>query len=69
MKVCLDKVGVDIYEVCKVLIYQVNEKMDWEIIKCFFWFYCECNILEGIMFMSIYKLGNSLVFIVFILFD
>lgn len=59
MKSCLDKAGVDIHEVKKVLIHQANEKMDREIIKRLFRLYRERNIPEGIMPMSIHKLGNS----------
>lgn len=59
MKVCLDKAGVEISEVKKVLIHQANEKMDREIIKRLFRLYRQREIPEGIMPMSIYKLGNS----------
>lgn len=59
MKACLDKAGADIHEVRKVLIHQANEKMDREIIKRLFRLYRERNIPEGIMPMSIHKLGNS----------
>ncbi len=59
MKSCLDKAGADIHDVSKVLIHQANEKMDSEIIKRLFRLYKERNIPEGIMPMSIHKLGNS----------
>ena len=59
MKACLDNAGVDIHEVSKILIHQANEKMDGEIIKRLFRLYKERNIPEGIMPMSIHKLGNS----------
>jgi 3-oxoacyl-[acyl-carrier-protein] synthase-3 len=59
MKSCLDKAGADIHEVKKILIHQANEKMDSEIIKRLFRLYRERNIPEGIMPMSIHKLGNS----------
>ena len=59
MKSCLDKAGVGIHDVKKVLIHQANEKMDREIIKRLFRLYRERQIPEGIMPMSIHKLGNS----------
>jgi len=59
MKSCLDKAGADIHDVKKILIHQANEKMDAEIIKRLFRLYKERNIPEGIMPMSIHKLGNS----------
>ena len=59
MKSCLDKAGVDIHDVNKILIHQANEKMDREIIKRLFRLYKERNIPEDIMPMSIHKLGNS----------
>lgn len=59
MKSCLDKAGVHIHDVKKVLIHQANEKMDGEIIKRLFRLYRERNIPEDIMPMSIHRLGNS----------
>jgi len=59
MKSCLDKAGVDIHDIKKILIHQANEKMDHEIIKRLFRLYKERNIPEDIMPMSIHKLGNS----------
>jgi 3-oxoacyl-[acyl-carrier-protein] synthase III len=59
MKSCLDKAGADISDVSKILIHQANEKMDREIIKRLFRLYREREIPEGIMPMSIHKLGNS----------
>lgn len=58
MKTALDKSGIDIDEVKKVFIHQANEKMDEAIIKRFFRLYKK-TIPEGIMPMSIHKLGNS----------
>ena len=58
MKAALDKSGVEIDEVKKVFIHQANEKMDEAIIKRFFRLYKK-PIPEGIMPMSIHKLGNS----------
>ena len=58
MKAALDKAGVPIDKVKKVLIHQANEKMDEAIIKRFFRLY-STKIPQDIMPMSINKLGNS----------
>jgi len=68
MKTCLDKSGVDIKDVKKVLIHQANEKMDEAIIKRFYRLY-KTPAPEGIMPMSIHKLGNSSVATVPTLYD
>jgi 3-oxoacyl-[acyl-carrier-protein] synthase III len=68
MKTALDKSGVDINEVKKVLIHQANEKMDEAIIERFYKLY-EKDIPVGIMPMSIHKLGNSSVATVPTLYD
>ncbi len=58
MKVALDKSGIDIDQIKKVLIHQANEKMDEAIIERFYKLYGK-DIPKGIMPMSIHKLGNS----------
>ncbi|WP_147678347.1 3-oxoacyl-ACP synthase III family protein [Algibacter pacificus] len=58
MKSCLDETNIDIKDVKKVLIHQANEKMDEAIVKRFFKLY-NLDMPEGIMPMSIAKLGNS----------
>ena len=68
MKECLDQSGVDIKDVKKVLIHQANEKMDEAIIKRFYRLY-KTPVPEGVMPMSIHKLGNSSVATVPTLFD
>ncbi|MFC0604746.1 3-oxoacyl-ACP synthase III family protein [Winogradskyella pulchriflava] len=68
MKTCLDNSGIDISEVKKILIHQANEKMDEAIIKRFYRLYKK-PVPEGIMPMSIHKLGNSSVATVPTLFD
>ncbi|TJY37141.1 3-oxoacyl-ACP synthase III family protein [Pontimicrobium aquaticum] len=68
MKTCLDKSGVNIKDVKKVLIHQANEKMDEAIIKRFYRLY-KTPVPEGIMPMSIHKLGNSSVATVPTLYD
>lgn len=58
MKTCLDKSGFAIKDVKKILIHQANEKMDDAIIKRFYRLF-KMIPPEGIMPMSIEKLGNS----------
>lgn len=58
MKSCLDKSGKSITDVKKILIHQANEKMDEAIIKRFYMLF-DMPVPEGIMPMSINKLGNS----------
>ena len=68
MASCLEKSGVPIGKVKKVLIHQANEKMDEAIIHRFFKQYKQTPP-EGVMPMSIHKLGNSSVATVPTLFD
>ncbi|WP_452602131.1 3-oxoacyl-ACP synthase III family protein [Pontimicrobium sp. MEBiC06410] len=68
MKACLDKSGVSIKDVKKILIHQANEKMDEAIIKRFYRLH-KTPVPKGIMPMSIHKLGNSSVATVPTLFD
>lgn len=68
MASCLEKSGIPIEKVKKVLIHQANEKMDEAIIHRFFKQYKKTPP-EGIMPMSIHKLGNSSVATVPTLFD
>lgn len=68
MASCLDKSGIDISQVKKVLIHQANEKMDEAIIQRFYKIYKQTPP-EGIMPMSIHKLGNSSVATVPTLYD
>lgn len=68
MKSCLDKSGVPIDDVKKVLIHQANEKMDEAIIHRFYKLYGK-SAPENIMPMSINKLGNSSVATVPTLYD
>lgn len=58
MKNALDKSGIPIEDVKKVFIHQANEKMDEAIINRFFRLY-KMKPPEGVMPMSIHKLGNS----------
>jgi 3-oxoacyl-(acyl-carrier-protein) synthase III len=68
MKSCLDKSGVGIDEVKKILIHQANEKMDEAIIARFYKLY-DRTAPENIMPMSIHDLGNSSVATVPTLYD
>lgn len=68
MASCLEKSGISIENVKKVLIHQANEKMDEAIIQRFFRLYKQTPP-EGVMPMSIHKLGNSSVATVPTLYD
>ncbi|SEL49652.1 3-oxoacyl-[acyl-carrier-protein] synthase-3 [Maribacter orientalis] len=68
MASCLDKSGIEIDEVKKIFIHQANEKMDEAIVKRFYKLYGK-EMPEGIMPMSIAKLGNSSVATIPTLFD
>lgn len=68
MKECLDNSGISISEVKKVLIHQANEKMDEAIIQRFFRLYKQTPP-DGVMPMSIHKLGNSSVATIPTLYD
>ena len=68
MKECLDNSGVKINDLKKILIHQANEKMDEAIINRFYKLYDQLPP-EGIMPMSIHKLGNSSVATIPTLYD
>ena len=68
MKSCLDKSGIGIDDVKKILIHQANEKMDEAIIQRFYKLY-DRPVPKDIMPMSIHELGNSSVATVPTLFD
>lgn len=68
MKECVESSGVDISKIKKVLIHQANEKMDEAIIQRFYKLF-EQKAPDGIMPMSIHKLGNSSVATVPTLYD
>lgn len=69
MKDCLDKAGASIQDVRKVFIHQANEKLDEAMIKALFRLYGQREIPEGVMPMSIHRLGNSSVATVPTLYD
>lgn len=58
MKACFDESGEDIANLKRIFIHQANEKMDEAIVKGFFKLY-DKKVPEGVMPMSINKLGNS----------
>ncbi len=59
VKKSLDKAGLTLYDVKKVLIHQANEKMDRAILKNIFKLYGNRDMPEHIMPMTISSLGNS----------
>ncbi len=68
MKHCLELSGIPIDEVKKVLIHQANEKMDEAIIQRFYKLF-DRKPPQGIMPMTINKLGNSSVATIPTLYD
>jgi 3-oxoacyl-[acyl-carrier-protein] synthase-3 len=68
MKSCLDKSGIAIDDVQKILIHQANEKMDEAIIHRFYKLHGKTPP-KDVMPMSIHELGNSSVATVPTLFD
>jgi 3-oxoacyl-[acyl-carrier-protein] synthase-3 len=68
MKACLDKSGESIENLKKIVIHQANEKMDEAIAKRFYRLYKK-QVPEGVMPMSIHKLGNSSVATIPTLYD
>jgi 3-oxoacyl-[acyl-carrier-protein] synthase-3 len=68
MKSCLDKSGLEIEDVKKILIHQANEKMDEAIVHRFYKLYGKTPP-KDVMPMSIHDLGNSSVATVPTLFD
>jgi 3-oxoacyl-[acyl-carrier-protein] synthase-3 len=59
VKESIDKAGIDVKDIKKVLIHQANEKMDEAMLKGVFKLYKTRKIPDDIMPMSISKLGNS----------
>ncbi|HAH25894.1 MAG TPA: 3-oxoacyl-ACP synthase [Prolixibacteraceae bacterium] len=59
VKESIEKAGLQLGDIKKVLMHQANEKMDETILKNVFKLYGQKEIPEGIMPMSIEKLGNS----------
>ncbi len=59
IKSALDKAGITIDKVSKVLVHQANEKMDRAILERLFKLYGKCDVPEGIMPMTVHCYGNS----------
>ena len=59
LKACLEKSGVPLKEIKKVIIHQANGKMDDAILKRLYELCGEEKVPEGIMPMTISWLGNS----------
>ncbi|WP_044399830.1 3-oxoacyl-ACP synthase III family protein [Lacinutrix sp. Hel_I_90] len=68
LKACLEKSVYTIKDVKKILIHQANEKMDEAIVKRFYKLH-DMQMPEGVMPMTINKLGNSSVATVPTLYD
>ena len=69
VKESLERAGLDLTDVRKLLIHQANAKMDHAILKRLFRLYGIREIPEGIMPMTISWLGNSSVATLPTLFD
>jgi 3-oxoacyl-[acyl-carrier-protein] synthase-3 len=59
VKDSIEKAGLELSDIKKIFIHQANEKMDEAILAGVFKLYGEKEIPEGIMPMSIRRLGNS----------
>ena len=68
MRACVDKAGIDISQMKKILIHQAHEKMDEAIVERLYKLY-GMTPLQGILSMSIKFLGNSSVATVPTLYD
>ncbi len=69
VKECIDRAGLSITDIKKILIHQANEKMDRSIIKAIFKLYKVKDIPEDVMPMTISWLGNSSVATIPTMFD
>ncbi len=69
VKKCIEKAGIEVTDVKKVLIHQANEKMDEAMLQRLFKSYGIKEVPEGIMPMIIEKMGNNSVATVPVLLD
>ena len=69
IKAAMDKSGIPIDQVKKILLHQANEKMDEAIVQRFFKQYGIRAEIKDVMPMSIHELGNSSVATVPTLYD
>jgi len=59
IKETIEKAGLEISDIKKIVIHQANAKMDEAILRRLFKLYNISNVPEGIMPLTISKLGNS----------
>src|SRR5258706_6713958 len=59
MKQCLERAGLDVRDVTKILLHQANGKMDEAILTAFYGLYGIATPPEGVLPMTISWLGNS----------
>lgn len=69
VKACIEKAGLDLSDIKKVLIHQANAKMDDAILARLFRLYGQKELPDGIMPMTISKFGNNSVATIPILYD
>ncbi len=69
IQLCIEKAGLDIKDIKKILIHQANAKLDDAILCRLYKLYNITEIPEGIMPMTISKLGNNSVATLPILYD
>ena len=69
VKKCIEKAGVELSDIKKVLIHQANEKMDEAMLSRLFKSYGLSEVSEGIMPMIIKNMGNNSVATVPVLLD
>ncbi|QHL86608.1 ketoacyl-ACP synthase III [Nibribacter ruber] len=66
---CIQKAGLDLDDIQKVLIHQANEKMDQAMLERLFKLYGKAEVPAGIMPMTVNTLGNNSVATLPILYD
>lgn len=69
LKLCIEKTGLDLSQIDKLLIHQANAKMDMAIVERLFKLYDCAEIPDSFIPMSIDKLGNNSVATVPMLYD
>ncbi|MRT93080.1 3-oxoacyl-ACP synthase III family protein [Ancylomarina sp. 16SWW S1-10-2] len=69
VKECIEKAGLGLKDIKKILIHQANEKMDEAVAKRLFRLYGEGDVPNNMMPMIIKKMGNNSVATVPILYD
>ncbi len=69
VKLCIEKAGIDIRDIKKVLIHQANAKMDYAILTRLFKLYGIREVPDNVMPLTIAKLGNNSVATIPILYN